>query len=287
MIEPYADVLAQEAWYSGDGVGKEGVKRNYVFDSLDASRDWQDQFAGRARNLPYSWYGVTPGLRNVFRSADERGHLRTIFDVDTYASVQFNKASHTAGDKYHRLAKLGEPNYGNESPYFVPGARLRWMPTRDVTFGARGEYDTDAKRLTFADLKMDHVLTRRLRYNVGLVHRDHRWWDYSSAPYNAKTMRSEGFNWARFSYLDLGFEYDIVDAVAVGPYIRYDLRYDEVEEVGSWFDYRTDCLGFRLQIAYENDYKRIDGSTYEHDWRVGFYVYLRAFGPGMGDILGD
>ena len=237
MIEPYADVLAQEAWYSGDGTGKEGVKRNYVFDSLDASLDWQDQFAGRSRNLPYSWYGVTPGLRNALRSADERGHLRTVLDLDTYAAVQFNKAHYTAGNRYHRLAKLGDPNYGHSSPFVVPGARLRWMPASDVSLRLRAEYDTDSKEFALADLQWMHVLTRRLRYNVGFVHRDHRWWDYSSAPYDPASMRYEGFNWARFSYMDLGFEYEFCDALAIGPYIRFDLRDDEMEEVGSWFAY--------------------------------------------------
>ena len=62
---------------------------------------------------------------------------------------------------------------------------------------------------------------------------------------------------------------------------------DDLEEIGSWIDYRTDCLGFRLQVAYAHDYKRIDGSEYEHDWRVGFFVYLRAFGPNWGSVLGD
>ena len=65
------------------------------------------------------------------------------------------------------------------------------------------------------------------------------------------------------------------------------LRDGKLDEIGSWFDYRTDCLGFRLQIAYEEEYSRIDGSESNHDWRVGFYVYLRAFGPAWGNVIGD
>ena len=287
MIEPYADVLAQEAWYSGDGVGAGGNKRPYVFDSIDASIDWRDQFAGRSRNLPYSWYGVTPGLRNALRSADDRGHLKTVFDFDAYAAVQFNETGYTAGNKYHRLAKLGDPNYGRHAPLIVPGGRIRWLPAKDVSLAFRAEYDTQQDRLALADFEWRQALSRRLSYNVDFIHRDYRWWDFSSTPYNPTEMRTEDFNWARFAFIDIGFEYEVCDAIALGPYMRWDLRSDEVDEVGSWFDYRTDCLGLRLQVAYQNDYKRIDGSECDHDWRIGFFVYLRAFGPEWGNVMGE
>ena len=45
---------------------------------------------------------------------------------------------------------------------------------------------------------------------------------------------------------------------------------------------RTDCLGFRFSLSYENDYERIDGSKTSDDWRFGVYVYLRALGPESG-----
>ena len=56
-----------------------------------------------------------------------------------------------------------------------------------------------------------------------------------------------------------------------------------VDEIGTWIDFRTDCLGFRFSVSYENDFKRVDGSTYEHDWNFGFFVYLRALGPSSGN----
>jgi lipopolysaccharide assembly outer membrane protein LptD (OstA) len=124
LLEPYADVLLQEASYAGDRAGD----RPYVFDSYDASIDWEDQFAGRSRLLPYSWRGVTPGVRNAFRRADEKGALRTVFDFDLYAALQFNEASWTQGDRYVHVAELGEPNIGDASFTVVPGLRLRfWM----------------------------------------------------------------------------------------------------------------------------------------------------------------
>ena len=287
MIEPYADVLAQDAEYSGDGTKDGRQKRPYIFDSLDASMDWQDQFAGRSRNLPYSWYGVTPGLRNALRKTDDRGHLRTVFDLDTYMSVQFNKAEYTDGNRYHRLAKLGYPNYGRHSPAAVPGARLRWLPADDIALAVRAEYDCQSKKLSYGNIEWRQIVTRRLQYNVGIVHRDYRWWDFSSTPFNAKSMRNDDFNMVHFSHVELGFEYELCDEIAFGPYVRWDLRNDELESFGSWIDYRTDCLGFRFMLSYEHDYNRTDNSKYDNDWSFGFMIYLRAFGPDMSTILGD
>ena len=105
--------------------------------------------------------------------------------------------------------------------------------------------------------------------------------------FNPATMRCDDFNMVHFSYVDLGFEYELCDAIAIGPYLRWNLRYHEIQEIGTWIDYRTDCLGFRFQVSYENDYIQIDNSKYEDDWRFGFFMYLRAFGPGMGSLIGD
>ena len=41
----------------------------------------------------------------------------------------------------------------------------------------------------------------------------------------------------------------------------------------------TDCLALRVQLEYENDYRRIDGSHHDDDVRVVIFIYLRAFGP--------
>lgn len=281
MVEPYLDVLAQEAWYTGDGKGR----RPYLFDGVDGSYDWQDQFAGRSRNLPYSWHGLTPGLRNALRRADDRGRLSTVLDLDVYAAVQLNKADFTDGNRYHRLAAVGDPNYGKDCPAVAPGVRARWTPGPGKALSARAEYDCEYDKLALASVRWDSRVDGGFGYYVEFVHRDHRWWDYSSSPFDPAAMRNEDFNWAYYSFLELGFEHDVCDAIAWGPYIRWDCREGEFEEIGSWFDYRTDCLGFRLKVGYENAYTRIDGSEHDHDWRIGFYVYLRAFGPDMGDMF--
>ena len=280
VVEPYFDMLAQEA----NVTGTRKDERLYQFDSIDASRDWLDQFAGRSRNLPYSWYGVTPGIRNSIRKTEEGGLSRMLLDFDVYCAIQFNDTSYTAGNKYHRLVKnLEDPNYGEDAPMFVPGVRARWQPSRDTMLSTRLEYDTENDEFAYGDLKWSHRLADSFIYNVTYSGRSHRRWDYSSTAYDRETMRNEDFNWAKFRFLEVGFEHELCDAIAWSPYIRWDFREGEFDEIGTWIDFRTDCLGFRFSVSYENDFKRVDGSIYEHDWNFGFFVYLRALGPTSGN----
>ena len=78
-------------------------------------------------------------------------------------------------------------------------------------------------------------------------------------------------------------------SLAWSPYVRWDCRQGELDEVGGWIDYLTDCLGFRLQVSYENEYSLYwsDYYTWGDEWRVGFYIYLRAFGADSGNLFSN
>lgn len=279
VLEPYLDVLAQEAKYHGLARGG----RPFVFDSVECSGDWLDQFAGRSRSLPYSWHGVTPGVRNAFRLADERGVERTVFDLDLYAAVQFNTTHWTDEGRWHRLARdPSDPHYGKRPGAAAPGLRARWMPADDTALSARIEYDTENRTVAYADVSWRQSVSEKLRYELTFSGRDHRWWDYASSPYDSMEQKNDDFNRARFDYLYFGCEHDFCDALAWGPFVRWDCREGELDEIGAWFDLRTDCLGFRFSVSYENDYERIDRSKADDDWRFGFFIYLRALGPSAG-----
>ena len=281
LMEPYLDVLAQEAWYNGLDSGA----RPYVFDSLDASSTWEDQFAGRSRNLPYSYYGITPGWRNVWSAADEKGDLRDILDLDVYVAAQFNSATFTTGNDVHRLAQAGDPNYGKHDGELVPGARLLWRPDDDISLGLRGEYDSDNNRFAYASLFATQRVSKDFSYALGYVLRDHRYWDFSSRPYNAGAMRDDVMGMARMQLIDLSVTHQVCDWLAWGPCVRWDVRENELDTIGCWIDYLTDCLGFRLLVEYDNDYTTIDGYEVEDNWSIGFYIYLRAFGANNDVIV--
>lgn len=286
MVEPYFDVLAQEAYYSGCN----GNNRPYVFDNLDASMTWEDQFAGRGRNLPYSYYGVTPGLRNAWSMADEKGKLHQIVDVDVYAALSFEQTSFNGDRTYgdydsHKLARLGKPNYGKHDLYTAPGVRIRWTPDEDIMLLARAEYDSDYNTIAVASLGWQQAVTKNFRYEVSYSLYDARYWDYSSSPYDAAKQEEDIMNLVKIHTARVGCEYQPLDWLAVGPYIRWDLDEGELDCVGTWIDYLTDCLGFRFMVEYENSYTRIDGYEHDDDWSFGFYIYLRAFGTNAGSIF--
>ena len=274
-VEPYLDVLAQEAMYSSLDRNR---MRPYVFDSLDASSTWEDQFAGRSRNLPYSYYGITPGYRNLWQELDEKGNSRTVLDFDVYLAAQFNRTTRYGYTTYdHALTEPGKPNYGHGKAEFVPGARVKWSPWENTVIGARAEYDSDENTLAYAELLLSQKLTDNFKWNLSYHLRDHRYWDFSSTPFEATQTRADEMDMVKIDMLDLSFEHTICDWLAWGPHIRWDLRTGELDTVGTWIDYMTDCLGFRLSLEYENEYTTVDGCRCDDEFSVGFSIYLRAF----------
>lgn len=274
MVEPYVDFLAQEAWISG----LKDRARPYVFDNIDSSLTWEDQFAGRSRGLPYSYYGITPGMRNAWSVDDGRGGFRQVVDFDAYVAAQFNSAEYTRGGELRRLSDPKRPNYG-DSCAFVPGARLRWSPDEDTVLGTRAEYDGDSKRIAYASASWIQKVSSDFKYHATYNLRRHRYWDFSSTP-------NEQLGEARFHLAEFGAEQTIFDWLAWGPSLSWDIRENELDTVGVWVDYLTDCLGFRFIVQYENSYKTFDGYKYDDDWSFGFYVYLRCFGADTGNFFG-
>lgn len=281
MIEPYFDVLAQEAYMSGTDDGA----RQYVFDSIDLSRTWEDHFAGRGRNLPYSWYGVTPGLRNAWSKTDEKGVSRTVVDFDVYAAVQFNSAhfddaSAHLDNSLHRLPAPGKPGYGDGDAFVVPGARLRYSPDDDVLLAAFGEYDSDNNKIALAGMNFTQIVSRDFNWHATYTLRDHRIWDFASSPYDPARMKEDVFNVNLFHYAETGFTHQPIHWFRWSPYIRWDIEENELDRVGTSFDFLTDCLGFRFYVEFENEYTLVDGYDYDEEWNFGFQIFLRAFGDG-------
>ncbi len=168
----------------------------------------------------------------------------------------------------------------------MPGARLRWTPASDVQLMARAEYDVDNGRFAIADVSCSHKIVRDFSYTATYGMRHHRYWDFSSTPYDAAQVRNEDLNYSRYQYARLGCEYQPIDWLAFGPFIRWDLREGELDCVGTWIDYLTDCLGFRFQVEYNNDYTRLDGYKHRGDTSFGFYIYLRALGSNNSGFFG-
>ena len=103
-------------------------------------------------------------------------------------------------------------------------------------------------------------------------------WDYLNSEHDR-------WNYELANIIHLGFRHDVCDWFAWSPFVRWDVRAGEIDCVGGWFDYLTDCLGFRLLFEFQNNVTRIDRYEDDEDYRVGFYVYLRAFGADSANVF--
>ena len=269
-IEPYLDYSFQDVELS-EGRGR----RYYAFDNYDRSTDWLDQFGFEGRGLPYNWHGIRPGIRNMIQQMDDAGVLRTLLDWDIYAAVPFETMT-----PYREGVLAGYPDRDEDANYsrsghrqVVPGTRIRWNPARDISFLTRAEYDCQNSKAAYADIVFRHRLSDSFSYHVSYIGRDQRIWGYLPSEYRR-------WNYEYSNIIQVGFTHDVCDWFAWSPYIRFDCRANETDEVGAWFDLMSDCLGYRFQFAHETSYRRVDGSKEACDNRVMFFIYLRALGPG-------
>ena len=201
--------------------------------------------------------------------------------------MQFNDTHWTDDDAHHRLSKDPEdPNYGGSGDVvYVPGFRTRWMPSKMTQFAACAEWDGEDDTLVYGSLSWKQRLCEKIAFELSYTRRDNRWWDYASS--DTTGTYADYFNWAKLSYIQLSLDHDVCDFFAWGPYISYDCEESDIDEIGGWFDLRTDCLGFRFYASHQTSYRRVDGSKYLADNRFGFFIYLRALGPDMATPLGE
>ena len=268
-FEPYLDYSFQDAHF-----GDEDENRHYVFDNYDGSVDWLDQFGFEGRGLPYSWHGVRPGFRNYLRKREGNGTTREFLATDLYAAIPFMDESYQkTGDPLPGYPKEQKHGFYNRQDCVVPGFMMRFTPSNRFSFSSRTEYDIDSEKVAYADLNMEHLVSHDFKWQFGYIGRDHRIWDY--LPSNC-----ERWNNQYSGILRIGFTHNVCDWFAWSPFIRWDARCNELDETGAWFDFLTDCLGFRFAVNYENGVRRIDGSKYKSDFEVAFAIYLRAFSSG-------
>ena len=268
IFEPYLDYSFQDVTF---GSGKHN--RNYIFDNYDASVDWLDQFGFEGRGLPYNWHGVRPGLRNYLRRKDENGTTRAVLDTDLYAAVPFEDESYWKSGYLAGHPKKSEDGFYNRHDCVVPGFMMRFRPSNRFTFSSRTEYDVDDEKVAYADINMRHQLTRDFSWYLGYIGRDHRIWDYLPSEYSR-------WNYHYSNVIRLGFQHHVCEWFEWSPFIRWDARRNELDETGVWFDFLTDCLGFRFSVNYENGIRRVDGSKQDGDLDFGLAIYLRTIGAG-------
>jgi len=248
VVEPYVDYSYQPTHYDSENGRVEG------FDHYDRSIEWFDQFGMDGTWLPYDWHGVRPGVRNLLQTRDEKkGGMRTVFEWDTYTAVQID-SNGPLGEDGLRMA----------------GTKAVYSPTKALDLKAQGEWDTEADTLAYVDLSAFYKVNEKFRLGGGYLARDHQLYDYAESP----VME---WNRVKENLIYSGFTHDINDTWSWSTYARWDLRYNQLDEVGGYVQYRLDCLVFQLRSAYINNYQRLDQvSESDSDFRVALMVWLRA-----------
>lgn len=246
VFEPYVDYSYQPTDYQS----KNG--RVYGVDNYDRSLSWFDQFGSEGRWLPYDWHGVRPGVRNLLQTRDSKGRMRTILDWDTYSAIQFNSDGPL-----------------DEKGLRMIGTKAVYAPTEKIDTKAQVEWDTEKDTVAYADLSAFYKLNDHFRFGGGYLGRDHKLYDYD-------TSIVPEWDRVKENLLYTGFTHDINETWSYSVYVRYDLRYNELDEVGGYLQYSLDCLVFQLRTAYRNSFERIDGTERDNDFRVAIMMWLKA-----------
>ena len=247
VIEPYLDYSYQPTHFDID----EG--RAYGFDRFDRSLSWFDQFGMDGTWLPYDWHGIRPGVRNLLQARDEKGMMRTVLDWDVYTAIQF-ESDGPVSEEGLRMA----------------GTKLIIAPNEALDIKAQAEWDTEEETCAYVDLSTFYKLNEKIRLGGGYLARDHQLYDYDVSPVLQWNRVEENLIYG-------GFTYDVNDTWSWSAYTRYDLRRNELDEIGGYIQYRLDCLVFQIRASYVNSFDRIDRvSEREDDFRIAVMMWLRA-----------
>lgn len=249
IVEPYLDYSYQPVTYQGDDAGG----RIYAFDRLDRSVAWLDQFGMDGTWLPFDWHGVRPGVRNLWQERGEDNAMRTVLSLDTYAAIQ----AFSDGALDEEGLRMG-------------GAKALWSPSEAFDIGMHTEYDTEEERFAYVNFSAFHQLTDAFRLGGGYIGRDHDITDFAPSPVQQWNSVKENLAYGGFTHrLNHQWTYSF--------YTRYDLRRNELDEVGGYLQYSLDCMVFQLRTAYINSFDRIDGvSERDADFRVALTMWFTA-----------
>jgi hypothetical protein len=203
---------------------------------------------------------------------EENGTVREFLAADLYAAIPFCDESYQKkGEPLPGYPVNSENGFYNRKDSVVPGFMMRFSPSNRFSLSSRTEYDLDSEKVSYASISTDYTVSHDFKWKFGYIGRDHRIWDYLPSKFDR-------WNYQLSNIASFGFEHTVCDWFAWSPYVRWDVRCNEHDESGVWFDFLTDCLGFRLLVNHCSSVRRVDGSKYDSDLEVVFLIYLRALG---------
>ncbi len=184
-------------------------------------------------------HNIRIGTRHKLQTKNLEGHISTPLDVDVFGIIAIDGPGE---DPYTGLQTIG-----------VDG-KIRPAKWFNVDFD--GYFDADASEISSADARLwlfDNPL----------------WHAYGEVNYRVdKSTLYTG-----------GIVVSFTDAWSVNAYSRYEAEDAQLEEVGGYVQFQTDCLIFRLKGRFIPSYIRSNGVEEEDDYKVSLNTWLRAFPP--------
>ena len=262
-IIPYLDLTYVPASQESAG------DQPYAFDRIDQEYEWRDRYRSDGLTPSHRYAGVRFGLRNLLHRRTEKG-LAEFLNLDLYGVYVFQTQDHWV--RWFHRAQPGRDNFRGpvarvkeDTGLRVLGLSGSYEPFKGLLLDTDFQYDPEGSRLALWDLNGRYALTNSVTLYAGYLLRDHELYD------------SYWMDYVKDSIVYGGFVHHLCDRIDWSLYARYNLEYDDLEEVGGFLQYNLDCLSFRLNVGYLPSYTSEDGWKHDSDLRLSLSAWLRAF----------
>lgn len=249
---------------------QDGVKdQPYAFDRIDQEYEWRDRYASDGLTPTHRYTGLRFGVRNLLQRRSEKGVLSNYLNVDLYgvyvAQTQDRWVRWTHYDQPGRNNLTAKAHRVKESTGLrVIGLDATFSPSRNFDFVTDFQYDPEDEGLAFWDIGM-RFHSKTFTYYAGYLRRNHALYDY----YWGDPIKD--------ALVYGGFLHHICDTWDWSLYARYNLEYEDLEEIGGFVQYNLDCISFRFNVEYLPAYTSEDEFKHDSDLRLSLGMWLRAF----------
>lgn len=265
-LVPYLDFT----WVPGSQDGADDVP--YAFDRLDQEYEWRDRYRSDGLTPNHRYTGLRFGLRNLLQNRTKNG-LTRLLDLDLYGVYVFQTQDHWVRWTHRQQIRNGRipaaRRVKEDTGLRVLGLSGSYSPFKNFELATDFQYDPEENRLAFWDINARYNISALTLY-LGYLRRHHDVYDY----YWADTVQD--------AVVYGGFIHRLSDTLEWSLYARYNLEYDDLEEVGGFLQYNLDCISWRCNLGYIPTYTSEDGYKHDPDFRVSLGAWLRAF-PHVDD----
>lgn len=246
------------------------LDKPYAFDRLDQEYEWRDRYASDGLTPTHRYAGLRFGMRNLLqRRHPATRTLSRYLATDLYGVWVFSTQ-----DQWVRWRHRDQPGRDNlsrparrvkeETGLRLLGLNATFTPRPNIVIASDIQFDPEESTLAFFDINAGLRLDAVTLY-AGYLRRNHDVYDYYWADH------------IKDAVLYGGFVHHLCDTIDWSAYVRYNIEFSDLEEIGGFLQYNLDCLSFRLNLGYMPKYISEDGWKHDSDFRISLGAWLRAF----------